>query len=140
MRQFHFYDASTGLFHSSSVVINAPFGHEETAQKNCPAGHNIIEGVFDPLCQRVDLATGQVIDYQPPAPSTDHEWNSAAKRWELSPAAQSKAEARAAASARIAELEASQHRHVRDLLLGSLSARPRLQAIGDEITKLTADL
>src|SRR5713226_2339134 len=54
MRQFHFYDAS-GLLHSNSIVVNAP-DHEAVAQKNCPAGHKVVEGVFDPLCQRIDDA------------------------------------------------------------------------------------
>jgi hypothetical protein len=37
----------------------------------------------------------------------------------------------------IAELEASQHAVVRELLLGDESARARLQAIHDEIAELT---
>lgn len=86
----------------------------------------------------IDSAAAAVlIDYQPPAPSTDHEWDSTSKRWNLSAAAQAKAQGRQAAQARIAELTASQHQHVRELLLGSLSARPRLQSIQDEIAMLS---
>jgi hypothetical protein len=140
MRQFHFYDASTGLFHSSSVVINAPSGHEETAQKHCPDDHKIIEGVFEPLCHRVDIATGTVVDYQPPAPSLEHEWNGETKRWQLTGAAADREHRRTAASARIAELEASQHRLVREILLGRVSGLANLQLLDDEIHSLRSQV
>jgi hypothetical protein len=58
----------------------------------------------------------------------------------ISPDATDRANRRASALARIAELESLSIRHMRDMLLGSLSARPRLQAIADEIAKLSIDL
>jgi hypothetical protein len=58
----------------------------------------------------------------------------------LSAAAQAKKAANAAALARIAELEASQHAVVREHLLGDSAARPRLQQIDDEIKGLQATL
>lgn len=89
----------------------------------------------------LDALWAQVlIDHIPPPPSHEHEWNEDAKRWHLNAAAQAQAQARTAAIARMAELEASQHAIVRELLLGGLSARPRLQAVADEIAKLSATL
>lgn len=44
-----------------------------------------IEGTYDHLSQRVDLETGDVVDWQPPRPVgdeyTDHEWDTGTKRW-----------------------------------------------------------
>jgi hypothetical protein len=159
MSRFHFYHHETGVLHSNTIVIDAP-NAEAVAQLNCPADHKPIEGDFDPLSQRVDVSVTpeivdainvhgqvqgkrsvhQVIDYQPPAPSADHEWNAETKRWRLTAAAQAKIQGREAAQARIRELEDSQHLHVREMLLGSLSARPRLQAIADEIAALQSAL
>jgi hypothetical protein len=135
MRQFHFYDASTGVLHASSIVINAPDA-EKNAAANCPPDHEVVEGTLDPLSQCVDVATGQVIDYQPPAPSSDHIWSTDSKRWQLSGAAQGKLDARSHAVDRIAALEASQHRVMRELALGSATALARLKSIDAEIVAL----
>jgi hypothetical protein len=62
------------------------------------------------------------------------------KRVALSPEVQAKAAQRAAAIARITQLEASQHGHVRRLALGDATAVEPLRAIDDEIGKLSADL
>jgi hypothetical protein len=125
MKQFHFYDASTGLLHSSSIVINAASDNEASARKNCPAGHNIIEGVFDPLSQRIDVATGEVIDYQPPQPSPD---------------IAARLAARAAALATIDQLEGKGIRSMRELALGAPGAQERLAAIDAQIAALRASL
>jgi hypothetical protein len=156
MISYSFYHRESGAIHPKV------FSTDDATQlrANTPADHLPIEGHHDPLSKRVDVtvppelvddinrygcAVGKrfvhkIIDYQPPAPSADHEWNAETKRWQLSAAVQAKAQARAAAAARIAELEASQHGVVRDLLLGGAAARPRLQAIADEIERLNADL
>jgi hypothetical protein len=136
MRTVSFCHADTGLFNGRTLTVT----NDDAIALNTPPDHIAVEGRHDHLSKRVDIATGQVIDYEPPAPSEDHEWNTETKRWQLSAAVEAKAQARAAAAARIAELEASQHSVVRDLLLGGLAARPRLQAIADEIAKLNADL
>ena len=82
--------------------------------------------------------TGKVIDYQPPQPSPDHEWNAVTKRWQPSAATTAKAEARQAALERFAALEAFQARAVRDWTLsGDVS---RLRAIGSETVALRAPL
>ena len=130
-----FYHKETGLLHSNHLTVS----DEAAIALNTPPDHIAIDGHHDPLSKRVDVATGEIVDYQPPHPSEQHEWDATTKRWQLSAAAQAKAQARVAAAARIAALEASQHSLVRALVLGDESARPQLQAIADEISKLSFD-
>lgn len=165
MKTVSFYHRETGLLNGQMLIAS----DDEAVALNTPPDHAAIDGHHDPLTKRVDvdvhkrqmalnaeiltqedkqrrqaeldaLQAKVLVDYQPPAPSADHEWNVDAKRWQLSAAATDRVNRQAAAVARIAELVGSQHQHVRDLLLGNLAARPRLQAIADEIEKLSADL
>jgi hypothetical protein len=112
MRRFHFYHSDTGILHPSGVSIDAPDA-EKVAAQNCPDGHLLIEGNFDERCQRIDITTKQAVEHQPAALAEDR--TSALQR-----------------------LEASQHSLVRELLLGNEGARPRLQAIHDQIAALQA--
>ncbi|HZR02408.1 MAG TPA: hypothetical protein VFA81_04445 [Burkholderiales bacterium] len=105
--------------------------------RNIPEGHGAIEGEHDHLSRRVDTDTKQVVDWQPPQPTGDHEWNDKTRRWQLSAAAAEKQRKRLVALARIQELEAAQARRVRELLADS---DPRLKAIDQEIAALRADL
>jgi hypothetical protein len=136
---FSFFQKETGVVASKLYKISDHAGFESDLRLNTPIDHMAIEGQYDHLSKRVDIATGQVIDYQPPAPSADHEWNADTKRWQLSAAAQANAQTRTAATARIAELVASQHRHVRGLALDKPGAREALQAIDGEIAALEAE-
>lgn len=56
---------------------------------NIRPGMAAAEGIFDRFSQRVEVLTGEVIDYQPPPPGdTDlevWEWNASTKRWHSSP-------------------------------------------------------
>jgi hypothetical protein len=83
--QWSFYDTATGLFNRRRVTCAAG----QTLERNTPAGHAALAGDFDPLSQRVNLQTGQVEDYQPPAPAADElrtwAWNDATRRWAASP-------------------------------------------------------
>lgn len=49
------------------------------------AGLGVLDGLHDHLSQRVDLDTGEVVDWQPDKPAgdeyTDHEWDEQARRW-----------------------------------------------------------
>lgn len=59
---------------------------EKCLEPPTPAeGFGILEGTYDHLSQRVDLDTGEVVDWQPDKPAgddyTDHEWDEGAKRW-----------------------------------------------------------
>jgi hypothetical protein len=136
MRHWSFYQEETG------EILDRHFSSTDDGQvpANTPSGFNCIEGHHDHLSKRVDVATGEVIDYQPPSPSADHEWNDATKRWQLSAAAQGVIDKRAAALSRIAQLEASQHRASRELSLGRPGALERLEAIDAEISLLRHDL
>ncbi|HTV76653.1 MAG TPA: hypothetical protein VMF03_00215 [Steroidobacteraceae bacterium] len=85
---------------------------------------------------RTAATARHVVDYQPPAPSADHEWNPTAKRWVPNAAAQASANAKAAARARHAELLASQSDDMRRAVLGDKDAARRLMAIEDEVSSL----
>jgi hypothetical protein len=140
---FHLYDAATGLFSGQSFHSNdeEPGRAAAFAKANTPAGHAVYEGtVADHQSQRVHLETGELVDHQPPQPSADHAWCGDSKRWHLSPAAQARIGSRAASAARIAYLEHSQHRFLRQHALGDPSAIERLKAIDAEITALSAEL
>ena len=85
------------------------------------------------------VATAEcLVDYQPPQPSADHEWNPESRRWTLSETVRQRNEARTAALARIAVLEAAQLRPMRELALNpqNAEARQRLEAIETEIAGL----
>lgn len=129
------YSTETGLF--TGVIIAV---HDDLLDANTPSGHAALIGRYDNLSQRVDIASGEVIDYQPPAPSADHEWNADTKRWQLAAAAQSKIDNHNAAMTGIARLEAAQHRAVRELALGRPAAAERLMAIDAEIVSLRSQL
>lgn len=54
-----------------------------------PAGMLAVEGRHDHLCRRLNLQTGEVEPYQPPAPADDDlrtwAWDAEAERWAASP-------------------------------------------------------
>lgn len=62
---------------------------ESAIEFNTPEGCEVIQGVFDYLSQRINISTGEVVDYQPPAPDDDDirtwSWTSATKRWTSTP-------------------------------------------------------
>ena len=92
----------------------------------------------DLQAQITRLESQCVVDYRPPQPSSDHEWNASAKRYELAEAPQM----RRAALAQIAALEASQARPVRELVRDptNAEARKRLDAIEGQIAALRVQL
>jgi hypothetical protein len=110
----HLYDAATGLFTGVSLHTNVTGPKALTAfiAENTPAGQSAYVGYVDPLAQKIDVATGQLIDYRPPKPTPAHEWNATTKRWQKPVGLK-----RPAALARIAELETGQHRTVRETLI-----------------------
>ena len=86
MRTVSFYHKDTGLFNGAHLTASS----STSVDINTPDGYAAIDGHYDHLSQRIDVETKTVIDYQPPAPSVDHEWNIATKRWQLSAGAQAK--------------------------------------------------
>jgi len=125
-----FYDKSTGLFTGRSFS-----GPHEALALNTAADEGAIVGRFDHLSQRVDLETGQVIDYQPPSPSDDHAWHAASKRWVLKREVQEAIAADGKARGAIAKQEQLSLRAIRELLLDpqNKDARARLQSVESAI-------
>jgi hypothetical protein len=136
MKTYSFHHKETGLF------LARIFSCDDDSQlkNNTPADHVAIEGRHDSRNRRVNTATGEVMDYQPPQPSVDHEWNAETRIWQLNVMAQEKRNASAAARIRIAQLEASQHRAVREAALNLEGAIERLKAIDAEIAELRKQL
>lgn len=119
-----FYDPSTGLF-----VGRRFSGPAQKLEANTPEGLVAIEGHHDPASKRVDLASGEVVDYAPAVDAT-------------AVAASEAAERRANALARIRALEERQHRAVREMSLDptNTDARARLESIEGQIAQLRAQL
>ena len=128
-----FYHRETGIFNGRHLMVSDP----AMIPLNTPPDHIAIEGDhYDPLTQRVDVATGRVVDHIPPQPSEDHEWNSISRRWQLRPEITAKQQARKAALGRITELELKALRALREHALGKPGAHERLAAIDTEISAL----
>jgi hypothetical protein len=143
-RSVSFYNKNTGLFADSRITASS----DELVRLNTPVDHIAIDGHHDHMCKKVDLATGQIVDHQPPAPSDDYEWNDGTKRWILKQAIQDKLTARANALQRIAALEAAQPRIMREIIIHLLHKRDgepeyalnQLIEIDDQITELRKEL
>lgn len=135
-KQYSFHHKDSGILHPNQLMLS----DWSSLDVNTPADHVVIEGWFDCLSQRVDVATGAIVDYQPPAPSDQHEWNAVSRRWQLNAAAQDKANRARFARGRIARLENDMLRPLREKALQLPGADERLQAIDDEIKALRADL
>lgn len=86
---WHFFDPATGLFSGASYV---GVDSDLPAQLALRPGLAAHEGAVDHLSQRRDLASGQLVDWQPPAPAdTDlatHAWDAATRRWIATPTLQ----------------------------------------------------
>lgn len=87
MSAWSFYRLDDGRFTGRRTSC-AP----EQLQAQTPDGCAALEGRFDHLSQRVDLATGTVVDYVPPAPAdTELEtwaWDAATRRHVATPTLQ----------------------------------------------------
>lgn len=138
----HFYSSSTGLLSGRTFTTDEA---DETLAKlslkcNTPIGHAhvLCDGHLDHLSKRVDITTGEVVDYQPPQPSDHHEWNDTTKRWVINAERQAKLDAHQGALAQIDSLEKVQNRFLREVHLGVNveKATARLKAIEEEIVKL----
>ena len=135
-KTYSLYEAATGLFTGKRLHCD----DDGLLAVRLPAGTLAIEGSYDPRCQRMDLATGTVVPYRPPAPSADHEWDTVAKRWQIKAAAHDTEGRTAVIYARIQALEATQGRAVREATLGDASAMKRLKDIDAEIKELRKQL
>jgi hypothetical protein len=124
------FDLETGDFSRS---LSIPKSADPLAQIRAGEGFKL--GRFDKRSQRVDLTTGDVVDYQPPSPGAGYEWNVTSKRWVKRADVIAREARQAQAAQRIDELELSQRRPVRELLIdpNNAAARTRLVEIEAEI-------
>jgi hypothetical protein len=143
MKVASYYDAVTGLFHRQRFEASSSWkDFASAAELNAPPGHKWIEGAYDHLAQRVDLETGKVVEYVPPQPDADHEWNAETKRWQKRADVVEREQRRVSALAQIADLERRQLRPQRELLLdpSSREADVRLHEIEAQIASLRGSL
>jgi len=129
MKAHTVYDAATG------VLLRVVMCPESQLAANVREKEASIEGDFDTQSNRVDLKTGEVVDYQPPQPSPDFEWDEDVKRWKLSESAVAVMVADGDARTAIKDQEATSLRAIRELLLNpdNTEARAKLQAVDDAI-------
>lgn len=84
-QSWSFYRDADGMLAPGGMILPSA----EAVEANTPAGHTAIEGHFDHLSQQVDLETGLVVDYRPPAPPDDElrtwAWDDVTKRWRSTP-------------------------------------------------------
>lgn len=135
MKTYSFFDPATGAIDPSTVTCAL-----KQALANDRQDLTRIEGHLDHLSQRVDVETGEVVDYQPPQPSLSHEWDATTRRWRLTDAAKQAELRRAVAQARINQIESKQMRALREMALGKEGAAARLARMDDEIAALRPDL
>jgi hypothetical protein len=136
IKTFSLYEAATGLFTGKRLQCD----EEGLVEVRLPPGTLAIEGAHDHMSQRVEMSSGKVVAYHPLAPSSDHEWNAAAKRWQVKKGVRESEGRRAVIHARIHALETSQGRAIREATLGDAGAMKRLKEIDAEIAALRAEL
>lgn len=139
MKLYSYYHKDTGLFDGQQVMVTDIRGIEG----HIPADHMAIEGHHDPLTKKVDLTTGNVVDYQPPQPSDDHEWHEPSKSWVIKQSILDEQARRNAIMVQINALEAKQPRVIRDIFLNSAdgsAAMKQLHDIEDQIVELRKGL
>lgn len=79
----YYYDLTTGIFSGQSRT-----GPNEWLDAHIPEGVGVWIEPVDHLSQRLDLETGLIVDYQPPAPAGDEftqfAWDTTVRRWQAS--------------------------------------------------------
>lgn len=148
MRTWHLYDPATGIFDGRRFSSS-----DDSAIEINRRGLVAFEGDIDYLSQRVDVATGELVDYQPPSPDDDHEWihdddqGHRVRRWVLKPEAIEQRARQAVARSRIAELGRKTERATREFLLGIVptvedraAGAMTLQEIENELAQLRLEV
>jgi hypothetical protein len=136
MKTVNFYHKETGVLNGTHLLAS----DDGAVALNTPTDHIAIDGHHDHSSRRVDVATGELIDYQPPSPGVDYEWNADTKRWQLSAAVEAWQAARSTALAAITVLEGQGIRAMRELALGQVGAADRLAALDALIGAQRANL
>lgn len=133
------YDPGTGIFTGEVLTCS-----EDQLKPNARGA--MIGGRFDRLSQRVNIETGDVVDYKPPAPDDRYEWRenvaNGRPRWVKRVDVAEREGRDLAARQKIAELETQQIRSMRELMLdpNDPSPRERLRSIEKQIVDCRADL
>ena len=142
MNVWSFFDVATGALSGRTFA-----GSPHDLPSNTSEGFEALEGTFDSLCQRVDLVTGEVVDWQPPAPPDDefaaHRWCADIKRWVPEPTrAAAERDRQARVKAEMAAVEALQARPTRELILdpSNRQALARLHALDRQLAGLRAEI
>lgn len=115
-RVWQFFDAATG--HSIGRSFS---GSADGLEANTPAGAVAAEVGSAHDARRLDLATLEVLDWQPPAPAADPmlewTWSEAARSWQSMPSFAARKLARiGSVDAVLTALEAKQQRPLGDIL------------------------
>jgi hypothetical protein len=144
-KHFSVYDSTTGALVGQDVI-----GTAANVALNTPEGCAAIEGQHDHLSKRVDLATGEVVDWVPPKPDDTeletYEWDTTTApkrpRWVAKPTALARKQAKQArVQERMDRLEAKQARPLRELLLdpNNAQARDKLAALEAQLVELRVE-
>lgn len=125
-KTWSFYNPETGIFTGRRLTCS-----DDVLQNNIPEGCVSLVGAFDHLSQRVDIATGAVVDYQPPQPDDDHEWNAETKRWQLKAEVVERNQRHADAQAQLETLDPKELRALSDLMAepDSQTAKERFASV-----------
>lgn len=134
------YTIATGLF--SGVVHDCDAAD---LVHMLPEGCGVIEGRHDHLCRRVDLQTGAVVPWQPPAPADDEwltwAWNPAAERWQSTATLASlKRDRIAPVLSAILAAEEVQARPLRELQVAGLLGQAAPAAAVARLQQIDADI
>jgi hypothetical protein len=137
MKTVTLFDRVTGEIHGT---LSAP---EQMLEESIPPECDCIDGEFDGAKRRVDVATREVVPYQPPAPDADSVWDAEKEEWFLPLSVAVRRAKNSDIMHKIEELEQKQLRATREILLarGNVTeARQTLETIDDQIALLRAQL
>lgn len=157
MKHYSIYHLETGALIGRvfGCDISDPAALAHAVRSNTPDGHGVVEGRHDHLSKRVDVerlaredsdaltawdrsgerpkapvaTAAHVVDYVPPQPSSDHEWDAVAKRWRLTQAAQEIEQRKHREVAEIANLREQAHDPMMRLALDPADAAARQELL-----------
>lgn len=137
MKHVSFYHKDTGIFNGVLYMTS----NEEDLALNTPLDHIAIDGHHDHTSKRVNVETREVTEYQPPAPSEDHEWHDGEKKWNLKPEVALAKDSHISAITMIQHLESNvQPRLLREVCLGEPDALGKLFELDRKIALLREDI
>lgn len=129
MKTWSIYKLDSGYFTGRTVTVP-----EHDLASNIMLGEAAKTGVFDRYSQRVDVATEEVVDYQPESPGPDYEWThddangNRVRRWALKPEVAERNLKRAAAQTEIAQIEIKGQRALREAVVALIPLLPAEKA------------